>query len=138
MEKYVNLLYELALKSYNQDDVPVGCIILKDNKLLASGYNTRHSLSIVTGHAEINAINEASKKLGDWRTNECIMITTLKPCKMCYEVIEASRIQKVYYLLDQENGTEYPEDKYVKLSLENNLIVQKYKQLLKNFFKKMR
>ena len=138
MEKYFEKLYNLAFESSKNGDIPVGCIIIKDGNILSTGYNTRKCDNLVIGHAEINAICEAEKILGDFRLNGCILLTTLKPCNLCFEAIEASRIDKVYYLLDQNSSGLYEPLKYVKFEVENNEYIDKYKKLFLNFFKNMR
>lgn len=137
MEKYVDLLYDLAFKSYECEDVPVGAIILKNDKILSTGYNTRKSCNKVIGHAEVNAICMAEQEIGDFRLNGCILLTTLKPCKMCYEIIEAARIDKVYYLLDQNTDYSYDNQKYVKIKIDKKYI-ERYEKLFLDFFKKIR
>lgn len=138
MEKYIDLLYDLALKSLKNGDIPVGCIVVKNDKIIGQGYNNRHFNKQVIGHAEINAINEACKNVNDWRLNDCILYTTLKPCKMCFEVIEASRISKIYYLLDQDTGITYSNNKYIQEYFPGNNKVQLYQQLFLNFFQNIR
>lgn len=138
MEKYLEQLYNLALESSKNGDIPVGCIIIKNGNILSTGHNTRKCDNLVIGHAEINAICEAEKILGDFRLNGCILLTTLKPCKLCFETIEASRIDKVYYLLDQNLNGLYEPLKYIKLDIGNNEYIDKYKKLFLDFFKNMR
>ena len=104
-DKYLKILYKLAYKAYKKGEIPVGSIIIYNNKIIGMGYNNKESNNNVCGHAEINAITKASKYMKDWRLNECMLLTTLKPCEMCNEVIKASRIKDVYYLLDQNNLT---------------------------------
>ena len=115
MEKYIQLLYKLARKAARNGDVPVSAIILKNDRIIATGYNNRHKKGYVLGHAEINAIIKAEKKLKDFRLDGYTMITTLKPCKMCQAVIEAARISKVYYILEGKEDKSYPQVKYEKL-----------------------
>ena len=100
MEQYFELLYKLALKAYKNGDIPVSAVLIKNGKIIAKGYNNRHKKGYVLGHAEINAIIQAEKKIKDFRLDGYTLITTLKPCKMCQAVIAASRIFKVYYILD--------------------------------------
>ena len=114
MKKYLDLLYKLALKAYKNDDIPVSAILIKNDKIVATGYNIRHKKGYVLGHAEINAIIEAEKKIKDFRLDGYTMVTTLKPCKMCQAVIEAARISKVYYILDCKEEKSYQQVKYKK------------------------
>ena len=132
----MDILYNLAYKSYKNKEVPVGSIVVYKNKIIGKGYNNRQKSHFVCGHAEINAIKQAEKKLCDWRLNDCILISTLKPCDMCYEVIKTSRIEKVYYLIDQDN-LNYNDEKFEKISL-NDAKIEEFNSLLSTFFKNLR
>ena len=136
MDKYLEILYKLAYKSYKIDEIPVGSIVVYKGKIIGKGFNNRQKSHFVCGHAEINAIKQAEKYLGDWRLNDCELYSTLKPCNMCNEVIKSSRISKVYYLIDQDKSS-YNADIYEKIAV-NNDISQKIANLMSNFFKKLR
>ena len=84
-----------AQKAYLIDEVPIGCVIVKDNKIIARGYNRRNMDKNTLAHAELTAIRKASKKTGDWRLEECTMYVTLEPCQMCAGAIVQSRMKKV-------------------------------------------
>ena len=94
MNKYIDLAYEEALVSYNNNEVPVGAVIIKNNKVLSKAHNLSYSEGI-NSHAEIIAINEAIKINKDWRLNDCEMYVTLEPCPMCAGAIIQSRIKKI-------------------------------------------
>lgn len=96
-----NILMENTNKSLENNDVPVGAVIVKDGNVLAFGYNTREKDQNVLGHAEINAILEAQKILNNWNLSGCDLYVTLVPCSMCLEIIKQSRIDTIYYLLDK-------------------------------------
>ena len=137
MNDILNELISLSLKSLETGDVPIGALIIKDGIIIARSYNTREKNQSVLGHAEINAIIEASKKLNNWNLCECEMYVTLKPCSMCMEVIKQSRINMVYYLLDKPvNKREY--DKTNILKVEDKKIEDYYKKILNEFFRKLR
>ena len=136
MDKYLNILYKLALKSYKKNEIPVGSIVIYKGKIIGKGFNNRQNSHFVGGHAEINAIKQAEKFLKDWRLNDCELISTLKPCNMCNEVIRASRIKKVYYLIDQDNSN-YSSDIYEKINA-NSEISQKITTSFNKFFQKLR
>lgn len=91
-----------AQKSISGDDVPVGCIIVENDKIIAKAHNTREQEYKITGHAEINAVEKACKAKKTWHLTECELYTTLEPCKMCLEVINQARIKKVYYGAKQQ------------------------------------
>lgn len=127
----------LAYKSIENGDVPIGAIIKKDDEVIGIGYNTRERDNNVLGHAEINAINDAQRKLNNWNLNGCKLYVTLKPCSMCMEIIKQARIDDVYYLLDKPDFKhEYNKTKFIKI--DNISEEEKYASILKDFFKKMR
>lgn len=138
MEKYIQLLYKLARKAAKNGDVPVSAIILKNDKIIATGYNNRQKKSVVLGHAEVNAIIKAERKLGDFRLNDCILLTTLKPCKMCQSIIEAARIKEIYYILDQKGVESYQKANFRQLNHKDNVFIDKYQLLFDDFFRKLR
>lgn len=94
---YMNQAYKEALKAYDKNEIPVGAVIVCNDKIIARGHNLRDSSKIVTKHAEIIAIEKANKKLNNWRLVECTLYTTLEPCNMCKEVIKESKIKKVVF-----------------------------------------
>ena len=132
-----NILMENTNKSLENNDVPVGAVIVKDGKVLAFGYNTREKDQNVLGHAEINAILEAQKILNNWNLSGCDLYVTLVPCSMFLEIIKQSRIDNIYYLLDKPaSKKEFYKTKMQKIndaSYEN-----KYADILSDFFKKLR
>jgi len=89
---------KLTKSSSGISDIPVGCVIFRDDIIIGKGYNTRETDKCVTSHAEINAILEACQTIGDWRLpDNCELFVTLEPCLMCAGAIKAARIKKVYY-----------------------------------------
>ena len=137
-DKYVDYIYELSKKSYDLDEVPVGAIVVKNGKIIGVGFNTREYNKSIVGHAEINAIEEACKYLGDWRLDGCEMYVTLLPCMMCSGAIMESRIRKVYYLCDRTNVC-YDVSGYLSLEkLVDNEMEEKYLNLLRLFFENKR
>lgn len=95
-EKYMREAIKQAKKAERIDEVPIGCVIVYQDKIIARGYNRRNIDKNTLSHAELNAIRKASKKLGDWRLDDCEMYVTLEPCQMCAGAIVQSRIRKVY------------------------------------------
>jgi len=93
-----------AKKAELIDEVPIGCVIVKDDKIIARGHNQRETNQSPIGHAEIVAINKASKKLKSWRLEGCDIYVTLEPCIMCSGAIIQSRINKVYYGASDPKG----------------------------------
>ena len=94
---YMKQAYKEAVKALTIDEVPVGAIIVKDDKIIARSHNLKESLNLPTAHAEILAINKACKKLKTWHLDDCVMYVTLEPCVMCAGAIIQSRIKKVVY-----------------------------------------
>ena len=100
MEKTNKFMLEAikeAKKAELLDEVPIGCVIVKDNRIISRGHNVRESKNNPVGHAEIIAITKASKKLNSWRLNDCELYVTIEPCIMCSGAIIQSRIKSVYY-----------------------------------------
>ena len=94
-EKYMKEALKQAQKAYAINEVPIGCVIVRQGKIIARGYNKRNSVKSTLGHAEIEAIKKAGKAVGDWRLEDCIMYVTLEPCPMCAGAIIQARIPKV-------------------------------------------
>lgn len=137
MGDYLTKIIELSKKSLESGDVPIGAIIVKDGKIIGEGYNTREKNNDVMGHAEINAIKDASKNLNNWNLQGSVMYVTLKPCSMCLSVIRESRIDFVYYLLDKpEKKFEYSRTAIHNFDDEN--AKEEYLGILQDFFKKLR
>ena len=86
-----------AKKALKKDEVPIGCVIVYEDKVIARGHNLRETKQLSTCHAEIMAIQKACKKLGTWRLEDCSLYVTLEPCPMCSGAILQSRIKDVYY-----------------------------------------
>lgn len=94
-EKYMKAALKEARKAYLLDEVPIGCVIVQDDKIIARGYNRRNTDKNTLAHAELTAIRKASKKTGDWRLEDCTMYITLEPCQMCAGAIVQSRMKQV-------------------------------------------
>ena len=94
-EKYMKAAIKQAMKAYALGEVPIGCVIVYEDKIIARGYNRRNTDKNTLSHAEITAINKASKKLGDWRLEGCTLYVTLEPCQMCAGAIVQARITEV-------------------------------------------
>ena len=131
-KKYMEAAYKEAVKAYENDEVPVGAVIVKDNKIISTGYNKKESTNLATAHAEIIAINKACKKLKSWRLNDCEMYVTLEPCQMCLGAIKEARIKKVYFLTKRDKINKIKTNK-VKINLTN-----KSSNIISVFFKEKR
>lgn len=102
MQNYIEEVIKEAKKSLKTDDIPIGCIIVENNKIIARGHNTKEKTKMITRHAEINAIEQACKRKKEWYLNNCTIYTTVEPCEMCLNAIYQSRIKKVFYII--KNG----------------------------------
>ena len=144
--KYMKQAIKEAKKAELIDEVPIGCVIVKDDKIIARGFNHRESKRMVISHAEIEAINKANKKLGAWRLEDCDIYITLEPCIMCAGSIIQGRFKRVVYgakdykggafessinVLDAKNINHYPE-------IVGGVLEQECSTLLSNYFKSKR
>lgn len=132
-KKYMKEAIKQARKAFKYNDVPVGAVIIKDDKIIAKAYNKREKTKDVTDHAEIIAIRKACRVLNDWRLNGCVMYVTLKPCAMCMGAIQQSRISKVVYGANNIKESHVLNMPSVTMVSENECA-----ELLKNFFQKQR
>ncbi len=94
-EKYMKQAIREARKAYALGEVPIGCVIVNEGKIIGRGYNRRNTDKSTLSHAEITAIKKASKKMGDWRLEGCTLYVTLEPCQMCAGAIVQARIDEV-------------------------------------------
>ena len=94
-EIYMGEAIKQAKRAYRREETPIGCVIVYQDKIIARGYNKRNMKKNTLAHAEILAINKASKELGDWRLEDCTMYVTLEPCPMCAGAIVQARIPRV-------------------------------------------
>ena len=120
MDKYMKCALKEANKALLNDEVPIGAIIIRDNKIISRGYNKKEKTQNVTSHAEMIAIQKACKKLNNWRLNNCILYVTVEPCIMCYGAIIQSRIKKIVYGIDNESfgGTKILDETIKKNNIE--------------------
>ena len=145
-EIYMKEALKEAQKAYEKLEVPVGAVIVKDGKIIARAYNQKETKFDTTKHAEILAIQKASKKLKSWRLIDCEMYVTLEPCPMCAGAIIQSRIKKVYYgVSDEKTGAVGSKLNLFKdykfnhnVEVENGILTDKCKELLQNFFIELR
>ena len=111
-EKYMRIALKEAQKAVILDEVPVGAIVVLDNKIIARGHNLRERSNDPTSHAEINAIRKASKKLNSWRLEKATIYVTVEPCSMCAGALLQCRISRIVY------GTTDPKGGAIESSLE--------------------
>ena len=145
-EEFMKEAIKEAKKAAKKLEVPVGCVIVKDGEIIARGHNLKETKKDTTKHAEMLAIQKASKKLESWRLIDCEMYVTLEPCSMCAGAIINSRIKKIYIgTLDKKTGAAGSvfnlfED-YVfnhKVEIEKGILQKDCEQILKDFFRELR
>ena len=145
-EKYMRQAILQAKKAYDLDETPIGCVIVHEGKVIGRGYNRRNTDKNPLAHAEITAIRKASRKIGDWRLEECTLYVTLEPCQMCAGAIIQSRIERVVLgcmnpkagcagsvlnLLDMKEFNH-------QVQLEIGVLGEECSALMKTFFKELR
>ena len=86
-----------AIKAYDADEVPIGCVIVRDNRIIARGHNQVETLRDATAHAEMIAITSASESKDNWRLNDCTLVVTIEPCVMCFGASLLSRVKRIVY-----------------------------------------
>ena len=145
-ERFMKEALKEAKKAYDKLEVPVGCVIVKDGKIIARAHNLKESKKDTTKHAEILAIQKASKKLEAWRLLDCDMYVTLEPCSMCAGAIINSRIRNLYIgTMDKKTGAAGSvlnlfEDFTFnhKVIVETGILQTQCEKILKDFFKELR
>lgn len=144
--KYMKEAMKQARKAYKLGEVPIGCVIVYQDQIIARGYNRRNTDKNTLAHAEITAINRASKKIGDWRLEECTLYVTLEPCQMCAGAIVQARIPSVVIgcmnpkagcagsILNLLNMSEFNH----QVNVTRGVLEQECSVMLKQFFKELR
>lgn len=133
-EKIIKKLIELNNKAISDDEVPVSCIIIKENKIISYAYNSKIKNKSPLDHAEVIAIKKAAKKLKTWNLNDCELYVTLYPCDMCLSIINEARIKKVNYALNRTKKI----NNTVKIEKIETMEEPILEQQLKDFFKNKR
>lgn len=144
--EFMTLALENAKKAFQLGEVPVGAVLVHQNKIIAQGFNQVESTNDATAHAEIFCIKEAQKVLGNWRLSECVLYTTLEPCLMCFGALTLSRIQKIIYATNDFRhgacGGCYDLLQQVhpihNIEVVGGVLKEEASFLLKDFFKKIR
>ncbi len=146
-DKYwMRLALREAEKAYEQKEVPVGCLITHENKIIGRGYNQREMLNDSTAHAEMIAISAACQQMGSWRLEDTAIYVTMEPCPMCAGAIVLSRIPRLIYGIDDPKagacGTLYNivQDNRLNHTVEvvGGVLADESRVLIQNFFRKLR
>ena len=145
-EKYMLKALEQAEKALKLGEVPIGCVIVYQGKIIGRGYNRRITDKTALAHAEISAIRKANRVMGDWRLDECEIYVTLEPCQMCAGAIVQSRIRKVFIgamnpkagcagsilnLLEEERFNH-------QCTVEKGILSDRCSEMLTDFFRNLR
>ena len=145
-EIYMEEAFKLAQKAYSKDETPIGCVIVRDGRIIGKGYNRRNKKKNSLAHAEIIAISQACKRVGDWRLEDCTMYVTLEPCPMCAGAIVQARVSTVVIgarnpkagcagsvinLLDMDGFNH-------RVELVEDVMRDECEQLMTGFFKELR
>lgn len=135
--KFMYIAFEEAKKALKNKDIPVGAVIVKNNKIISKSYNKKEKYGNSLYHAEILAINKACRKLKTKNLYGCELYVTLEPCMMCYYAIAESRIEKVYYMIENDYNVTLSNrfNKIERTKVDDNC---EYLRILKDFFKKLR
>lgn len=145
-EDYMKQAIRQARIALKYDEVPIGCVIVSEGKIIGRGYNRRNTDRSTLAHAELTAIKRAAKVLGDWRLDGCEMYVTLEPCQMCAGAIVQARIKKVFIgCMNPKAGCagsilnllEQPAFNH-QVEIEKGILESTCSNLLKNFFKELR
>ena len=145
-EKFMKEALKQAKKAYAIDEVPIGCVIVQNGKIIARGYNRRNIDKNTLAHAELSAIRKASKKTGDWRLEDCDLYVTLEPCQMCAGAIVQARIPRVVIgSMNPKAGCagsilnilEMPQFNHM-CSVTRGVLENECSRLLTDFFKELR
>ena len=145
-EKYMKEAIRQAKKAYKIGEVPIGCVIVHDGKIIGRGYNRRTIDKNTLAHAEIQAIRKACKKMNDWRLEECTMYVTLEPCQMCSGAIVQSRMTRVVIgCMNPKAGCAgsilnllQMEEFNHQVDMEIGVLEEECSQMMKSFFKELR
>ena len=145
-EKFMKIALKEAKKAYDKEEIPVGAVIVKNGEVIAKAHNLKEIKKDTTKHAEILAIQRASKKLQSWRLEDCEMYVTLEPCSMCAGALIQARIKKVYIgTMDYKTGAcgsvlnllnDYKFNHSVEV--ETGILQDECEKILKDFFKQLR
>lgn len=139
---YMSIALKEAKKAYNIGDIPVGAVIVKNDKIIAKAYNKKNKMKDPTCHAEILAIKKACRKVGDFRLEGASIYITLEPCVMCYGAILSARIDNIYFGASDNKFSINELKNHVQFNhqakIEGGVMGKQCSELLSDFFKKLR
>lgn len=143
---YMNKALEYALHAQALGEVPIGAIVVKKNSIVGVGYNRKEMFSCVTEHAEMMAIRDACRYLGNWRLNDCVVYSTLEPCFMCAGTLVHARVKRLVYGASDKKfgavGSLYNLSNDTRLNhnfdVQSGVLAEEISELMKSFFKTLR
>ncbi len=140
MKKFMKVALQSAQKAYENNEVPIGAVVVWNNKIIGTGHNRREQENDISAHAEIIAIKQAAKYLNTWKLEDCVIYVTIKPCLMCYSAIEQSRIKTVYYGADQQQFKKSAFDTRIesKVDLVGPILEIECQDIMTKFFERIR
>ncbi len=137
----MNEAIEEAYKAYALNEVPIGAVVVLNDKIIGRGFNTREASGDISAHAEINALKDAANAIGSWKLDGCEIYVTVKPCLMCYSAIEQSRVNKIVYGVDQYSYKKKAFDRLIsdqQVQIIGPIDEERCQQLMTSFFERMR
>lgn len=137
-EYYMNLALEEAKKASKKNEVPIGCVIVQDGKVISKAYNRKTLDNVATYHAEVLAIEKACQRLNTWYLDDCTLYTTVEPCLMCTGAILQSRISKVVYGVKNDAFGYLSKADFLKIEVVDNVMKEECGEILTDFFKEKR
>ena len=144
--KFMDLAIEEAIKAFEEGEVPIGCVIVCENRVIAAAHNMKERMQCATKHAEILAVEKASEIFCNWRLDNCDVYITLEPCPMCASALKQARVRHIFCGLSNSDANNFKiiseifkKDKNNSgVSITNDLAVEKVKILMKKFFENRR
>ena len=143
--KYMRAALQEAKKAELKDEVPVGAVVVYEDKIIARAHNLRESTQLIEAHAEFLAMKKAAKKIGSWRLEDCDIYVTMEPCPMCAGAMIQSRVRHLYYAVDDPKAGvaksmmeifDYPFNHHVHV--ESGILADESRKIIQDFFKKLR
>lgn len=134
-EFFMKEALKLAMSAFEEDEIPVGAVVVKDNEIIGRGYNQKEKYKNPLKHAELIAIEKACNYIGDWRLNDCEIYVTLEPCNMCMGAIVETRIKKITYGISKEKQVF---DNQKDIEIYGGVLEQECLEILQKFFKNKR
>ena len=141
----MKMAYNEAIKAFNKNEIPVGCVVVKDDLVIARAHNLREIKNMVNAHAEMLAIAKANRKINSWRLDDCDIYVTLEPCPMCFGAIIQARVKNLYFgAYDKKGGAcgsvlnlgDYKFNHTV--NVVGGIYENECSELISNFFKTLR